>query len=51
MLKQGQEQKIMLKMNDFIIGIAILGIALIVIPIIACHSPDKIELIDKDKSE
>ena len=35
-------------MDNFIIGLVILGIALIVIPIIACHSSNEIELIDKE---
>jgi hypothetical protein len=38
-------------MNDIIIGISILGIVFIVFPLIACHSPNGIELIEKEESE
>jgi hypothetical protein len=38
-------------MNNIVIGIALIGIALFVIPIIACKSPDEIELIEKEESE
>lgn len=38
-------------MNDIITGIFILGIVFIAIPLIACHSPNGIELIEKDELE
>jgi hypothetical protein len=34
-------------MNSTAITLLVIGIALIAIPFIACHSPDKIELIEK----
>jgi hypothetical protein len=37
--------------NNIIVAIVILGIVFIVFPLIACHSPNGIELIEKDKSE
>ena len=48
MLKLDHALGIIQKMNNIIIGIAILGIALIVIPIIISSAPNEIELIDKE---
>jgi hypothetical protein len=37
--------------TNIIAAIAILGIVFFVFPLIACHSPNGIELVEKDKSE
>lgn len=47
--KRDHVLSIMLKMNNIIAGLLILGIALFVIPFIACQSPDGIELKEKRK--
>lgn len=38
-------------MNNIITGMLILGIVFIAIPLIACHSPNEIELVEKDQNE